>query len=255
VTESAIKDHRLKIYPVGTLLVAMYGEGKTRGQVSELAIDATINQACAAVLVDQSLAARAYVKLALQANYLEMRELAEGGNQPNLNLTKIKEFSFLLPLPDEQHEIATRVGVFLEYVDRFKTSYQGACSRIEALTRAILAKAFQGELVPQDPSDEPAGALLQRIKTRREEAVKVARPKRQAVRRTAVAKITKDSLKAAIRALPESSFTFEELQQQVPTEYDTLRDLLFDLLDESKPVLKQIFDQQAQSIRLLRVAE
>ena len=86
VTELAISDCRLKKYPVGTLLVAMYGEGKTRGQVTELAIEATINQACAAIMVDESLACKEYVKLSLQANYLEMRELAEGGNQPNLNL-------------------------------------------------------------------------------------------------------------------------------------------------------------------------
>lgn len=97
VSDAAISAHRLKKFPVGTILIAMYGEGKTRGQVSELAIEATINQACAAVVVDESLVMRAYVKLALQANYLEMRELAEGGNQPNLNLSKIKDFPLSLP--------------------------------------------------------------------------------------------------------------------------------------------------------------
>lgn len=54
VTSAAVSAHRLKLYPKGTLLVAMYGEGKTRGQVAELGIDATINQACAAVVVDQN---------------------------------------------------------------------------------------------------------------------------------------------------------------------------------------------------------
>ena len=91
VTDAAIAVHRLKIFPAGTLLVAMYGEGKTRGQVTELGLDATINQACAAIVVDESLARRSFIKLALQANYFEMRELAEGGNQPNLNLSKIKK--------------------------------------------------------------------------------------------------------------------------------------------------------------------
>lgn len=85
VTQAAITAHRLKTYPIGTLLVAMYGEGKTRGQVTELGISATINQACAAIVVNEEKALRNYVKLALQANYFEMRELAEGGNQPNLN--------------------------------------------------------------------------------------------------------------------------------------------------------------------------
>ena len=92
VTQEAIEAHRLKLYPKGTLLVAMYGEGKTRGQVAELGIEATINQACAAVVVDETKALIVYVKLALQVNYLSMRELAEGGNQPNLNLSKVKDF-------------------------------------------------------------------------------------------------------------------------------------------------------------------
>lgn len=83
VTQAAITAHRLKVYPVGTLLVAMYGEGKTRGQVTELGIPATINQACAAVVVDESKMLKAFVKLALQANYMEMCVLDEGGNQPN----------------------------------------------------------------------------------------------------------------------------------------------------------------------------
>ena len=68
----------------------MYGEGKTRGQVSELAIEATINQAMAAIVVDGKRANREFVKLHLQGNYLQMRSLSEGGNQPNLNLSKIK---------------------------------------------------------------------------------------------------------------------------------------------------------------------
>ena len=101
VTAAAITAHRLKMYPVGTLLVAMYGEGKTRGQVTELGIAATINQACAAIIVNEKAADRKYVRVALEATYLEMRDLAEGGNQPNLNLSKIKEFPVNLPpLPE-----------------------------------------------------------------------------------------------------------------------------------------------------------
>lgn len=142
----------------------MYGEGKTRGQVSELAIEATINQACAAVIVNEAKAARGFVKLALQANYLEMRELAEGGSQPNLNLSKIKDFKLPLPSLDEQYEIIRRVEALFAYVDRLEERYKAAHARVEQLTPALLAKAFRGELVPQDPKDEPASVLLERIR-------------------------------------------------------------------------------------------
>lgn len=168
VTESAIAAHRLRIYPAGTLLVAMYGEGKTRGQVTELGISATINQACAAIIVDQTQALTAYVKLVLQANYLEMRALAEGGNQPNLNLSKIKEFP--LPLPDlaEQAEIVRRIEALFAWADRLEARLAAARSQTERLTPSLLAKAFRGELVPQDPADEPAAELLARIAANRE---------------------------------------------------------------------------------------
>ena len=164
VTDAAIKAHRLTLYPVGTLLVAMYGEGKTRGQVTELGIDATINQACAAVVVDESIAVRGFVKLALQANYVEMRALAEGGNQPNLNLSKIKEFPLSLPSIPEQNEVVRRVDALFEVADSLQRRHGETIAQGEKLTPSVLAKAFRGELVPQDPNDEPAGEMLERIK-------------------------------------------------------------------------------------------
>lgn len=176
VTQAAITAHRLKTYPIGTLLVAMYGEGKTRGQVTELGISATINQACAAVVVNEEIALKNYVKLALQANYYEMREMAEGGNQPNLNLSKIKEF--LLPLPSikEQIEIVRRIESLFTYADRLEARYKAARAQVEKLTPSLLAKAFRGELVPQDPNDEPASELLARIRATKAE--KTTKPKR-----------------------------------------------------------------------------
>ena len=63
----------------------MYGEGKTRGQVTELKLSATCNQACAAIIVDENKALRSFIKLRLLENYEETRKTAAGGNQPNLN--------------------------------------------------------------------------------------------------------------------------------------------------------------------------
>jgi restriction endonuclease S subunit len=163
VTQAAITAHRLKVYPVGTLLVAMYGEGKTRGQVTELGIPATINQACAAVVVDESKMLKAFVKLALQANYLEMRVLAEGGNQPNLNLSKVKGFPLPFPCLNEQAEIVRRVETLFAFADRLEANLQVAQTATDRLIPSMLAKAFRGELVPQDPNDEPASELLKRL--------------------------------------------------------------------------------------------
>ncbi|MBK8069943.1 MAG: restriction endonuclease subunit S [Rhodanobacteraceae bacterium] len=175
VTDAAITAHRLKVYPVGTLIVALYGEGKTRGQVTELRIAAAVNQACAAICVDQRKAEVAFVRLVLEANYLQMRELAEGGNQPNLNLTKIKEFQFSLPSILEQNEITRRTTELFQAISKLEVRVRAVSIRASSLTPATLAKAFRGELVPQDPNDEPAAALLARIAAQRDHAPPAAR--------------------------------------------------------------------------------
>jgi type I restriction enzyme S subunit len=146
----------------------MYGEGKTRGQVTELAIEATINQACAAIIVDESLAIKEYVKLSLQANYMEMRELAEGGNQPNLNLSKIKNFPLYLPSLQEQKKIVKKIQEHFQVIDRLEQGYQKAIKLCDRLEQSTLTKAFRGEIVPQDPNDEPASLLLECIQKERE---------------------------------------------------------------------------------------
>jgi type I restriction enzyme, S subunit len=166
VTDAAIAAHRLRRYPIGTLLVAMYGEGKTRGQVTELRIEATINQACAAISVDARKATTAYVRLALEANYLQMRERAEGGNQPNLNLSKIREFPLSLPCLEEQRAITAKVEAIFEWSGRLDDRLSTARRHVERSTRTLLASAFSGELVPQDPNDEPASRLLSRLHAR-----------------------------------------------------------------------------------------
>ncbi|GKT19817.1 restriction endonuclease subunit S [Acidovorax sp. SUPP2522] len=175
VTAAAISAHRLKIYPKGTLLVAMYGEGKTRGQVAELGIDATINQACTAIRVDNAKALTAFVKLALQANYLNMRELAEGGNQPNLNLSKVKEFEIPLPPLDVQTKIVRRVEALFALADRIEARANAARNQAQCLSPLVLAKAFRGELVQQDPQDEPASVLLQRLAATKPAKAKASR--------------------------------------------------------------------------------
>jgi type I restriction enzyme S subunit len=98
VTELALEETSLRILPPGTILIAMYGEGRTRGQVGRLRIPATTNQACAA-LVDDGLPPETtgYLFLYCQSLYAEFREAAVGGNQPNLNLGKVRVRQVNLP--------------------------------------------------------------------------------------------------------------------------------------------------------------
>lgn len=86
-----------------------------------------------------------------------------GVAQAHFNVGSMKITPLPLPPIQEQTEIVRRVEELFAYADRIEARYQAARTRIEKLTPAVLAKAFRGELVPQDPNDEPASVLLERI--------------------------------------------------------------------------------------------
>ncbi len=72
-------------------------------------------------------------------------------------------------------------------------------------------------------------------------------------RKPQMEKMSKESLQEAIRLLPEESISFEEIRNMVPGDYETLKGILFALLDEAKPILEQVFDKETQAIRFVRV--
>lgn len=98
ITELALQETNAKVFPVGTLLVAMYGEGQTRGRVAELGISAATNQALAALLFDGHCEQlRPYLRLFLLENYERIRHASFGGVQPNLSLGVIRDTPVPLP--------------------------------------------------------------------------------------------------------------------------------------------------------------
>jgi type I restriction enzyme, S subunit len=90
--------------------------------------------------------------------------------QPNINAESIKAIRISLPPIGEQNEIVLRVEQLFTFADKLEAKVAAAQKRIDTLTQSILAKAFRGELVPQDPNDEPASVLLERIRALRAEA-------------------------------------------------------------------------------------
>jgi len=173
VTEIALKETSLKIYPKHTLLVALYGEGKTRGKCSELLIEATTNQAIAAIVQEGTEEEiRPYLKWFLMKNYNEIRMKSSGGVQPNLNLGIIENTGFpICSLPEQQaiiQEIETRLSV----CDKIEQDIKENLEKVEALRQSILKKAFEGKLLNErelveirGAEDwEPAEVLLDRIR-------------------------------------------------------------------------------------------
>jgi type I restriction enzyme S subunit len=141
VTEKALVECRLRLYPIGTLIIALYGQGKTRGQVSELNIETTINQACAAIIFFEHFEdIKQYVKLVLYKKYDELRALAAGGAQPNLNVGKIK--GTILPLPplEEQHRIVTRLNQLMALCDELEAKLNQSHTDGAKLMEAVVAE-------------------------------------------------------------------------------------------------------------------
>ncbi len=168
ITEKALRETSVKLWPPHTLLVAMYGEGQTRGKCSELLIEATTNQACAAILLEgEATALRPFVKLHFAANYEANRRLASGGVQPNLSLGLVKSQLIALPPLSEQQRTLAEVDRQLSIARAMEGAVVRNYRRGNHLRQAILARAFSGRLVPQDPLDEPASVIIDRIKRSR----------------------------------------------------------------------------------------
>lgn len=169
VTDAALRETNLTLYPVGTILVAMYGEGKTRGKAATLAIEATTNQALAAIVLDdESKAVRPWMLLVLEHNYEQMRRISSGGVQPNLNLNLIRSIAIPLPPLPEQKRIADTGAAHLSREAHDLLMIERSFTRCTRLRQSILKWAFEGKLVDQDPNDEPASALLERIRAERD---------------------------------------------------------------------------------------
>ncbi|EOE2118620.1 restriction endonuclease subunit S [Vibrio vulnificus] len=107
-------------------------------------------------------------------------EQTRGGAQPFLSLTILNNLLIALPSIEEQKEIVRLVDEYFAFADTIEAQVKKAQARVDNLTQSILAKAFRGELVPQDPNDEPADKLLERISVARKEAEALAKAAKKA---------------------------------------------------------------------------
>ena len=167
ITKTGLDSCSTKVHPVGTVLLAMIGEGKTRGQAAILDVPACNNQNAAAIRVAESGVPPEYIYYFLMGHYEESRKRGQGGNQPALNGEKVKRFNLPLPSLEEAKEIIDRIDNALTSALVVDGWCQSELTRSAALRQSILKDAFAGKLVPQDPSDEPAAELLDRIRASR----------------------------------------------------------------------------------------
>ena len=170
-----LKKHTLN---AGDLLFSSFVDEEVR--VCEFpagVVEPTINKAdCFCVRVDETKVSRHFLmfRLACKSTYQELKELVHGATRPRINLGQLRRFELMLPSPAEQTEIVRRVETLFAFADRLEARLAQAQTAATRLTPALLAKAFRGELVPQDPNDEPAAELLRRLQAERASAPKAS---------------------------------------------------------------------------------
>ncbi len=169
ISTDGYENSSVRMLPKGTVLIAMIGEGKTRGQSALLNIEGCINQNIAAVIPVESLMKSKYLWYWFQGQYENNRVFGNGTGPQALNCQRVRELPVNLPPLQEQTEIVRRIESLFAFADRLEARHAAARAQVENLTPATLAKAFRGELVPQDPNDEPASALLKRIRAQRDD--------------------------------------------------------------------------------------
>lgn len=111
-----------------------------------------------------------YLMYALMAEGDRLKNFGEGSTHTTIYFPELKALHIALPPPCEQAEIIRRSQDLLRVADEIEVRHAKGRDSVATLTPSVLAKAFRGELVPQDPNDEPAAALLARIAAARDDA-------------------------------------------------------------------------------------
>lgn len=137
ITSKGLAASSAKIVPPNTTLIAMYGQGKTRGMTGYLGISASTNQACACILPSPEINS-VYIWKYFELSYDKLRNMAKGGNQPNLNGNMIKNFPVLVPPTKQQEEYVQ----FVNQVDKSKAAVQKSLDEAQFLFDCLMQMHF-----------------------------------------------------------------------------------------------------------------
>lgn len=138
ITEAGLGNSAAKVFPKGTVLVAMYGQGQTRGKVAILDIEAATNQACAAILPANGFDP-AFTFLSLSGRYDEMRSLSNPGGQENLSQALIRELPFYYPNDPAERE---KITACLCSLDALITAQSGKLDGLRAHKKGLMQQLF-----------------------------------------------------------------------------------------------------------------
>lgn len=144
ITNDGLAHASTNVHPIGTVMLAMIGEGKTRGQAAILNTEAAHNQNTAAILVSKTPCSPKYIYYFLQMNYDNTRRVGSGNNQKALNKERVRALRFPFTSFAEQKVIVEAIESRLSVCDSIEQTVDAALAQAEALRQSILKKAFEG---------------------------------------------------------------------------------------------------------------
>lgn len=156
ITREAAGNPAKRIHPAGTVMLAMIGEGKTRGQAAILDIEASHNQNCASIRVSATRVLPEYVYGYLEERYLETRRAGSGGQQQALNKAAIQRFPIPIPPLTTQRMIVDAWDGVRSVAARLDDEVARASLRSASLRRSLLDAAFSGRLTGASFGSESA---------------------------------------------------------------------------------------------------
>ncbi|WP_084461763.1 restriction endonuclease subunit S [Curvibacter gracilis] len=159
------EDYGRTVLRGGEVLVNVRGTLGGVAVVSPAMIGWNVSREVAVVPIDEKWAISEFIAfwIAGEACQRWLTGVAKGVAYTGINIEDLRALPLKLPPKDEQAEIIRRVETLFAFADRLEARLQAAQTSATRLTPSLLAKAFRGELVPQDPDDEPAAELLKRL--------------------------------------------------------------------------------------------
>lgn len=145
VTDDALRETSIKLYPKNTILMAMYGQGKTRGMTALLGVPCTTNQACAALIIRNSSVTVKYLWKCLMAAYDAIRDKAVGTGQPNLNIELISKFIIPLPPVNEQNAIVERIDKVVPSIESLIAVKQQKIEELKEYKKSVIYEYVTGK--------------------------------------------------------------------------------------------------------------
>ena len=175
ITDAALRDTSTALNPVGTVLVGMIGEGRTRGQTAILDIPACNNQNSAAIRVSETPVVPEYVYYVLMGQYDENRRRGAGNNQPALNKSRVQSIPLPLPPLKEQVRIAAAVADHLSALESIERVLESEHAGYARLRQSILTLAIAGELVSPASGSGTTRTAIAGQQQKRRDSVEIAR--------------------------------------------------------------------------------